>query len=145
MWVSKSPRSPAPPAPLPSQPASTPPPSKSSPKHSPSPTGPAQQTFLTAGERTRSTSASHSPKPAPLHSPDTPFTPAQQAVESKLRTWRTEQATASGLPTFFVLSDTTLKQLAANQPQSLTALGAIPGIGPDKLQRYGPTLLNLCT
>ncbi len=107
---------------------------------------PAQQTFLTSQERNAIArpAPGGSPKTTPPRSADAPLTPAQQAVETKLRIWRTEQATASGLPTFFVLSETTLKQVASNQPQNLTDLASIPGMGPDKLQRYGPNLLDLC-
>ncbi len=82
--------------------------------------------------------------PRPASAPDRTLTPAEQQLESQLRTWRSEQATAAGLPSFFVLSDTALKQVALTQPKSLADLKNLPGFGPDKVDRYGRALLSLC-
>ena len=40
-----------------------------------------------------------------------------------------------------VFSDRTLAELASRTPRTLAELAAIPGIGPAKLERYGPELL----
>jgi len=64
-------------------------------------------------------------------------TPAVQA----LREWRLARARADEVPAFVVFSDRTLAELAARTPHTLAELAAVPGIGPAKLERYGPELL----
>jgi DNA helicase-2/ATP-dependent DNA helicase PcrA len=66
--------------------------------------------------------------------------PACLDAAGRLRTWRTERARSSGKPAYTVFDDKTLKALAAVLPTSETALAAIPGIGPVKLDAYGPEL-----
>jgi DNA helicase-2/ATP-dependent DNA helicase PcrA len=60
-----------------------------------------------------------------------------------LRTWRSETARASGVPAYVVLHDVTLAALAALRPGTLEELLSVPGLGPVKAGRYGPTLLSL--
>ena len=64
-------------------------------------------------------------------------TPAVQA----LREWRLARARADEVPAFMVFSDRTLAELAVRTPHTLAELAAVPGIGPAKLERYGPELL----
>jgi DNA helicase II / ATP-dependent DNA helicase PcrA len=64
-------------------------------------------------------------------------TPTVQA----LREWRLARARADEVPAFVVFSDRTLAELAARTPRTLAELAAVPGIGPAKLDRYGPELL----
>jgi DNA helicase-2/ATP-dependent DNA helicase PcrA len=64
-------------------------------------------------------------------------TPAVQA----LREWRLARARADEVPAFVVFNDRTLAELAARTPRTLAELAAVPGIGPAKLERYGPELL----
>jgi DNA helicase II / ATP-dependent DNA helicase PcrA len=66
-----------------------------------------------------------------------PQTPAVQA----LREWRLARARADAVPAFVVFNDRTLAELAARTPRTLAELAAVPGIGPAKLERYGPELL----
>jgi ATP-dependent DNA helicase RecQ len=47
------------------------------------------------------------------------------------------------VPAYVVFGDATLKALATARPASLTALGAVSGIGAAKLERYGDTVLAL--
>ena len=72
------------------------------------------------------------------------LTAHQQQIETRLREWRRDQASRSGLPTFFVLSETALRKIAAAQPQSLDDLRGVAEIGADKLARYGADMLALC-
>jgi DNA helicase-2/ATP-dependent DNA helicase PcrA len=58
-----------------------------------------------------------------------------------LREWRLTRARADEVPAFVVFSDRTLAELAARTPRTLAELSAVPGIGPAKLERYGPELL----
>jgi superfamily II DNA helicase RecQ len=66
--------------------------------------------------------------------------PASLKAAERLRAWRTERARSSGKPAYTVFDDKTLKALAAALPTSESALAAIPGIGPVKLDAYGPEL-----
>ena len=72
------------------------------------------------------------------------LTPAQQQIDTNLRAWRKSEAAKTGKPAFLVLSDRTLTAIAITAPQTLPDLNRIPGIGPDKSERYGPDLIALC-
>ena len=61
----------------------------------------------------------------------------------QLRQWRTETASTAGKPAYTVFPDKTLIALAAEQPQTHTELEFISGIGPTKLEKYGPDVLQL--
>ena len=56
-----------------------------------------------------------------------------------LRAWRRDAARASGLPPYVILHDTTLAALASLHPATTEELLAVPGLGPVKAGRYGPT------
>ncbi len=71
------------------------------------------------------------------------LTPAQQALDSNLRAWRKSEAEKMGLPQFFVFGTSTLRSIVLDHPRTLPQLSAIPGIGPDKLDKYGPSILAL--
>jgi DNA helicase-2/ATP-dependent DNA helicase PcrA len=64
-------------------------------------------------------------------------------VLSTLRTWRAETARAAGIPAYVVFHDVTLAALASLRPRTTQELLAVPGLGPVKAGRYGPTLLSL--
>jgi hypothetical protein len=66
--------------------------------------------------------------------------PAFAEAAERLRTWRSERARSSGKPAYTVFDDKTLRALAAAVPTTEPALAAIPGIGPVKLEAYGPEL-----
>ena len=61
----------------------------------------------------------------------------------QLKRWRLRQATEREVPAFVVFTDATLLAIVEQLPASLEQLAAIPGIGPAKLELYGPTLLEL--
>ena len=65
------------------------------------------------------------------------------ALFEKLRAWRASQAKEQGVPAYVVFGDATLKALATARPGSLSALGAVSGIGAAKLERYGEAVLAL--
>jgi DNA helicase-2/ATP-dependent DNA helicase PcrA len=65
-------------------------------------------------------------------------TPAVQA----LREWRLARARADEVPAYVVFNDRTLAELVARTPRTIAELAAVPGIGPAKLERYGPELLE---
>jgi DNA helicase II / ATP-dependent DNA helicase PcrA len=66
-----------------------------------------------------------------------PQTPTVEA----LREWRLARARADEVPAYVVFNDRTLAELAARTPRTIAELAAVPGIGPAKLERYGPELL----
>ena len=92
------------------------------------------------------------PAPAgPTAAPPTPatpqpsqLTPAQLTLEAGLKDWRREAAQASGLPTFFILSDTLLRSIVLSRPGSMEALASIRGLSRDKIAEFGATILGLC-
>jgi ATP-dependent DNA helicase RecQ len=68
----------------------------------------------------------------------------EQAVPifEKLRAWRGAAAKEQGVPAYVVFHDATLRQIATQAPSTLTALGAISGIGESKLAKYGQQILD---
>jgi DNA helicase II / ATP-dependent DNA helicase PcrA len=62
---------------------------------------------------------------------------------SALRSWRSTTARAAGVPAYVVLHDATLAALASVRPRTTQELLGVPGLGPVKASRYGPTLLSL--
>jgi DNA helicase-2/ATP-dependent DNA helicase PcrA len=71
--------------------------------------------------------------------------PADPDVVAAVRAWRADAARASGVPAHVLLHDRTLAALAALAPTTLDGLADVPGLGPVKIARYGPTLLSLLT
>jgi ATP-dependent DNA helicase RecQ len=61
----------------------------------------------------------------------------------RLKAWRLEQAREQSVPPYVVFHDATLAAIAAARPRDMDGLSAIAGIGAKKLERYGPTLLEL--
>ena len=64
-------------------------------------------------------------------------------LHQALRTWRLERARADGVPAYVVFTNVTLDALAERAPTTLAGLGAIPGIGPAKRERYGQAVVDL--
>jgi len=62
-------------------------------------------------------------------------------VVASLRAWRLEIARHSGVPPYVVLHDVTIEAIASLRPSSLKELLSVPGLGPVKAGRYGPSLL----
>jgi ATP-dependent DNA helicase RecQ len=85
------------------------------------------------------------PRPTPPPAQPAELTPAQQVLDAKLRDWRKQEAATAGLPSFFILSDTALRNIALAEPRSLTDLHNIRGLDAEKLQKFGPAVLHLCT
>ncbi|HEV2576800.1 MAG TPA: RecQ family ATP-dependent DNA helicase [Acidobacteriaceae bacterium] len=88
------------------------------------------------------------PKPLQTPQPKAPaaveFNATQSALDARIRDWRKEQAHSIGLPSFFIFSDTVLRDIVLASPTSLNELRGIRGLGPDKLDRFGPAVLELC-
>jgi len=72
------------------------------------------------------------------------LTPDQQTLDQRLRSWRSTEAERLGLPQFFVLGTTTLRNIVLARPQTLAQLRTIDGLTLDKAERFGPAILELC-
>ena len=58
-----------------------------------------------------------------------------------LKKWRLQRATADDLPAYVVFHNSTLAEIAGRRPRDRSELGAVPGVGPTKLERYGDEVL----
>lgn len=72
-----------------------------------------------------------------------PARPAPSKLYSDLKDWRLERARADEVPAYVVFTDATLEAIASARPQTRGELAALAGIGPTKLERYGPEVLAL--
>ncbi len=68
---------------------------------------------------------------------------ADTALFDRLRTWRGEAAREHGVPAYVVFHDATLREIATRRPTTLAELGAVNGVGENKLARYGEQVLAL--
>ncbi|MGF7181130.1 RecQ family ATP-dependent DNA helicase [Tunturiibacter psychrotolerans] len=73
------------------------------------------------------------------------LTPEQQALDERLREWRKAESERLNLPLFFVLASTTLRNIVLAHPQNLTQLRSIQGLGLDKIEKFGPGIISVCT
>lgn len=64
------------------------------------------------------------------------------ALYAVLRNWRKSTAEAEGVPVYAVFTNEQLAEIVRRRVDSLTALGAIDGVGPSRVQRYSQTLLT---
>jgi DNA helicase-2/ATP-dependent DNA helicase PcrA len=76
------------------------------------------------------------------------FAPASQRdgdspLLAALRTWRTGRARGDAVPAFVVAHDSTLASIAEAHPETLAALRRVRGMGPAKLEKYGPEILTV--
>jgi ATP-dependent DNA helicase RecQ len=58
-----------------------------------------------------------------------------------LREVRRQLASDAGVPPYVIFHDSTLREIAATRPRSLTELGTVQGVGAAKLARYGEAML----
>jgi ATP-dependent DNA helicase RecQ len=72
------------------------------------------------------------------------YTPAQTALEARLRAWRKDEAAKTGKPAFMVFGDAALAAIVHRNPQTLPELLQVPGIGPAKADLYGAAITAVC-
>ena len=112
------------------------------PSTSPKPSEPFQPRLETSGPSTHS--AVH-PNKRPAPPPPAPeLTSTQLTLEGRLKDWRREEAKQAGLPTFFILSDTVLRNITLAAPTSIDDLRNVRGTSPEKLTRFGASIIDLC-
>lgn len=66
-------------------------------------------------------------------------------VFEELRGWRGSTAKEQGVPAYVIFHDATLREIAVARPTSITELGAISGVGENKLAKYGEQILEVLT
>ncbi|MBM3462022.1 MAG: hypothetical protein FJX76_07975 [Armatimonadetes bacterium] len=66
--------------------------------------------------------------------------PDAEAV-AKLRAWRHETARATMLPTYVIMPNAVLYEVARVHPQAMEDLESIRGLGPARMERYGEEIL----
>ena len=76
--------------------------------------------------------------------PTEDLTPEQQALDQRLREWRKAESEKLNLPLFFVLASTTLRSIVLARPQTLAQLRAVHGLGQEKIEKFGPGIIEVC-
>ncbi|HJU18710.1 MAG TPA: DNA helicase RecQ [Stellaceae bacterium] len=71
--------------------------------------------------------------------------PDGRALWEELRAWRLAEARRQEVPPYVIFHDTTLLEIARRRPASSEALAQIPGVGRNKLDRYGEALIAVVT
>ena len=99
---------------------------------------------LAPGVNSPATESFTRPRPAASEPTDT-LTPEQQALDQRLREWRQAESERLNLPLFFVLASTTLRSIVLARPQTLSQLKDIHGLGHEKIEKFGPGILEICT
>ncbi|MFE2428187.1 DNA helicase RecQ [Streptomyces sp. NPDC059373] len=59
-----------------------------------------------------------------------------------LRSWRAATAKEQGVPAYVIFHDATLREIATAPPATLDDLGAVSGVGENKLAKYGQQILD---
>jgi ATP-dependent DNA helicase RecQ len=67
----------------------------------------------------------------------------QRELEDRLRAWRKAESERMGLPQFFVLGTSTLRSIVLERPRTLKQLLGIQGIGQEKLDKFGASILEV--
>ncbi|MGD0446240.1 MAG: RecQ family ATP-dependent DNA helicase [Edaphobacter sp.] len=112
---------------------------------------PKAASFAAAVERPLhfSNASTSSPKPftrpSPAAEPTETLTPEQQLLDERLRDWRKTESEKLNLPLFFVLASTTLRSIVLARPQNLSQLKTIHGLGHEKIEKFGASILEVCT
>ncbi|HWI65672.1 MAG TPA: HRDC domain-containing protein [Symbiobacteriaceae bacterium] len=66
-----------------------------------------------------------------------------ETVYERLRTWRWNLAKELNVPSYLILSNAYLANVARAMPATLEELAACPGLGPKKVAQFGEELLAL--
>ncbi len=69
---------------------------------------------------------------------------ADQALLEALKQWRLARSRSDAVPAYVVFTDATLTGIAISRPRTAEELAVLAGVGPVKLERYGPDVLQVC-
>nr|WP_227996108.1 DNA helicase RecQ [Nocardia australiensis] len=96
-------------------------------------------------ERAAPSRAARTTKSAKSAKAQVDLAPADVGLFEKLREWRGATAKEQGVPAYVVFHDATLREIAGRKPVSLSELGAVSGVGENKLAKYGEQVLEALT
>jgi superfamily II DNA helicase RecQ len=65
------------------------------------------------------------------------------ALQKAIWMWRRRSAAEQGQPPYMLMSNDLILRIAESRPQTLEELAQLPGMGAQRLEHYGPTLLDL--
>ncbi len=65
------------------------------------------------------------------------------ALESRLRSWRREEAVKRGVPTYIIMTERTIQAIVESPPSTKEGLGNLKGVGPKTMDLYGDHLVAL--
>lgn len=83
---------------------------------------------------------------APAVEDDSPaMLPDDLRLVDDLKSWRSARAASEGLPPYCVAQNRSLDEIARTRPRSSEALAQIKGLGPARIEKYGPDILSLVT
>lgn len=81
---------------------------------------------------------------AAMPAPSEALAPDQQQLDQRLRDWRKAASEELNLPQFFILGSSALRSIVLARPRNITQLRAIPGIGLEKIEKYGASICEIC-
>lgn len=64
-------------------------------------------------------------------------------IEERIRAWRRDEAAAREVPNLVVLPNPAMEWIARERPRTLDDLAHCEDVGPERIDRYGETLLKL--
>ena len=76
--------------------------------------------------------------------PPSPSPPSQENLEAALRAFRKQEAAKTGKPAFIVFGDAVIASIVLANPQNLTELQTVKGLGPAKIEQYGAHIIAIC-
>jgi ATP-dependent DNA helicase RecQ len=100
--------------------------------------------FCSGTRKLTKKSAAHGKKPGKKEE-EIALSSEDEALAARLKQWRSAEAKKLGVPAYIVLTDRSLRALAAERPKNPKQMLEVSGIGPAKVERFGAALLALCT
>ncbi len=64
-------------------------------------------------------------------------------LQKALWLWRRNLATSLGQPTYLIMSNELMLRIAESRPETIDDLAKLPGMGVQRLEHYGPAILDL--
>lgn len=83
------------------------------------------------------------PTPDETIAEEVPEAEKYTALQRALWGWRRRSAAEQGRPPYMIMSNELMLRIAETRPQTLDELGQLPGMGEQRLEHYGPTILDL--
>jgi ATP-dependent DNA helicase RecQ len=74
---------------------------------------------------------------------DVDLSEADRDLLDRLWAWRREKASAEAVPPYIIAHNSMLRNLALTRPTTTAMLGAVPGFGPARVEKYGSELIRL--